>query len=123
MDLPASVKFGDQLVGQKSTSPLRLFNQGNVPFFATSATATGDFQVTQNGCARPVPPRVVGSRDSYCEISLTFAPTAAGTRTGTLTLVDNLSNGTQTVALTGNAITSATVPSITSFRRRPPEPR
>ena len=113
VDLPASMKFGDQLVGQKNTSALRLFNQGTVPFFVTNATATGDFQVTQNGCATPVPPPVVGSRDSYCEISLTFAPRAAGTRTGTLTLVDDLGSRTQTVALTGNAITSATAPSVT----------
>ncbi len=111
--VPPSVDFGDQLVGQKSGGELTFENDGNVSFTVTSATATGDFQVVQNQCATPVPPIGQVLPPSSCQIVLAFAPTAGGTRTGTLTLVDNLQSGTQTVALTGNALTSATIPSIT----------
>src|SRR5882762_11571452 len=36
-----------------------------------------------------------------CTISVTFTPTAAGTRMGTLTITDNATPSTQTVPLTG----------------------
>jgi hypothetical protein len=52
-----------------------------------------------------------------CAISVVFTPTATGSRTGTLSIVDNTSNSAQTVALVGTgadfslsaASTSATV--------------
>src|SRR5258708_16556784 len=50
-----------------------------------------------------------------CTISVKFTPTAAGTRTGTLTLTDNASNSPQTISLTGiGSTTSAVAPSITT---------
>lgn len=47
-----------------------------------------------------------------CTIYATFAPTAIGTRSGTLTLTDNALGGTQTVSLTG--VGSAPYASISS---------
>lgn len=115
--VPGSLGFGDQLVGRTSTNFLTFTNVGAVPFAVTSATATGDFQIVKNQCSTPVPPPAMNpggdSTPSSCEIDVAFKPTAAGTRMGTLTLVDDLPPGMQTVALAGNGLTSATVPSIT----------
>src|SRR5258707_179189 len=60
-------------------------------------------------CGRSVAP------GASCTISVKFTPTAAGTRTGTLTLTDNASNSPQTISLTGiGSTTSAVAPSITT---------
>ena len=47
-----------------------------------------------------------------CTVSVTFTPTAVGSRPGTLTITDNASNSPQTVNLTG---TGTTLPSITGL--------
>ena len=46
-----------------------------------------------------------------CTINVTFTPTSAGAKSGTLTITDNSTNGTtQTVALSGNALAAANSP-------------
>jgi hypothetical protein len=57
----------------------------------SSIAASGDFAET-NTCGSSVPP-------GDCTITVTFKPTVAGTRTGTLTIAD--SAGTQNVQLSG----------------------
>jgi 6-phosphogluconolactonase (cycloisomerase 2 family) len=66
----------------------------------TSAAVTGtnsaDFKLA-NGCTTPVSPQTQG-----CALSVTFTPSASGTRTANLVITDNASPSTQTVALTGS---------------------
>jgi len=76
---------------------LTLTNGGDVPLTITSITTSGDFAQT-DPCGSSVNAR------AGCTINVTFTPTAAGTRSGTLTVTDN-SNGvagsTQAAALSG----------------------
>lgn len=93
------------MVGTPTTAQtITLNNAGTAALTIASIVTTGDFSQTDN-CGASV--GVGGS----CTINVTFTPTAAGTRTGTLTITDN-SNGvagtTQTVALTGSGFSSNT---------------
>jgi hypothetical protein len=105
--LPSSIEFGELLVGQTgAVNGVALQNVGTGAFILTGATVTGDFQITQNTCNAPVAVK------KFCDISINFSPTATGTRTGVLTLTDNLNPTVQTIPLTGNGLTSAPAPTI-----------
>lgn len=87
---PASRSFGNQAVGSSSSSqPVSVTNVSkNQGLKISGVSTTGDFSETDN-CVSPTP-LVVGAS---CTINVTFAPTAAGSRTGAI----NISNG-QTVS-------------------------
>ncbi|WP_348261572.1 choice-of-anchor D domain-containing protein [Telmatobacter sp. DSM 110680] len=107
---PSSITFSDLLVGETgSLGVLAVTNSGSAPFVLSSATVTGDFQITQNTCTSPVPAR------GNCQITMNFSPTGAGTRIGSLILQDNLTPPTQAIQLTGNGLTTAPVPVITAI--------
>lgn len=101
---PTSVNFGNQAVGSKSASQLvTLSNTGSGVLTVTSVKATGDFTET-NGCdgsGSKLPP------ETACAINVTFAPTATGTRTGTLTITDNAAGSPHTVQLTGSGVATS----------------
>src|ERR1700722_12659208 len=108
--LPSSLTFDDLLVGETgSLNGIGIVNQGSGAFILTSATVTGDFQITQDTCNNPVPAKGI------CGISLNFSPTAVGSRTGVLTLTDNLTPSVQTIPLSGNGLTSAPAPTISTI--------
>ncbi len=90
---PGRLDFGNAVIG--STSDPRsivLTNSGNAALTITSIAADGDFAATHN-C-----PASLGAGMS-CTIRVTFTPTALGSRTGNLRLVDNA--GSQSAPLTG----------------------
>jgi YVTN family beta-propeller protein len=92
---PSSLTFSAQLSG--STSPAQavtLTNAGNATLTVSGITASGDFSQT-NTCGASV------STGAKCDVSVTFKPTAGGTRTGTLSISDNAPGSPQTVALSG----------------------
>ncbi|HEV2379464.1 MAG TPA: alkaline phosphatase family protein [Terriglobia bacterium] len=77
-----------------------LSNYNSTSMTISSVTTSGDFSQTNNCPASLLgwnPEKVVPS----CTITVTFTPTAGGTRTGTLTLVDSDSSSPQTVGLSG----------------------
>ncbi|HEV2378874.1 MAG TPA: choice-of-anchor D domain-containing protein [Terriglobia bacterium] len=98
---PASLSFASQLGGTISAGQnVTVTNAGNANLTFTKIAASGDFAVDASGttcvATTPLSPGV------NCAVSVTFKPTAGGTRTGTLTLTDNsVGGGTQTAALTG----------------------
>jgi len=95
VSLPSSLTFPTQLVGTSSGSQsLTLTNTGNAVLTITSITAVGDFSQA-NSCGASVDPA------GNCTISVTFKPTAAGTRTGTVTIADNAPDNPQVVTLSG----------------------
>ena len=114
--LPSLLTFTGQLQGTPSTSqPVTLSNTGNDALTVTNINASGDFSQTNN-CGSSV------AASSSCIINVTFTPTAAGTRTGTLTITDNNDNApgsTQAVSLSGTGIAAAPVvgalPSLLTF--------
>jgi hypothetical protein len=110
VSLPSSISFDDLLVGETgSVNGVAIFNQGSGAFILSSATVTGDFQITQNSCNNPVPDKGI------CEVLINFSPTAAGSRTGVLTLTDNLTPSVQTIALSGTGLTSAPAPTVSTI--------
>ena len=92
---PASLSFGERAIG--TTSPAQsvtLANTGGATATIASLTVTGDYAQTNN-CAS-VPP------DGSCTITVTFTPTAAGSRPGSIVVAGDASNAPLTIALTGS---------------------
>jgi phospholipase C len=98
---PASLSFASQLGGTSSAGQnVTVTNAGNANLTFTKIAASGDFAVDASGttCVATTPL----SPSMNCAVSVTFKPTAGGTRTGTLTFTDNSVGGvTQTAGLTG----------------------
>ena len=92
---PKSLTFSAQAVGTTSApQTVTLTNHGSKILTFGGVTTAGDFAQT-NTCLSGV------NTNKQCTISVTFTPTATGTRTGTLTLVDSGGNSPQVLNLTG----------------------
>ena len=91
---PTSLTFANQAVGTSSAAQtIALTHELSTTLNPTIATS-GDFKES-NTCGTSLGPGL------SCTISVTFAPTAAQTRTGSLTVTDNAANSPQTVSLSG----------------------
>ena len=78
---PTKLAFGTQSVGSVTTLPVQLTNSGQTPFNISNIAVVGSGEFTEvNNC-----PAILSSTMS-CTISVTFAPTVSGARTGTLTV-------------------------------------
>lgn len=98
---PASADFGSVPVYFNSAPKVFTWtNQSTFSASVTSVTATGDYSATASGCAS------VASQAS-CQISVTFKPTALGTRPGVLSV--GTSSQTLTADLTGIGVPDLTV--------------
>ena len=97
---PTTLKFPRQSVG--TTSPAQTVTATNafpLPVTVKKITTSGDFAQTST-C--PAPPASLVSGAS-CTASVTFTPTATGTRTGLLGFVDSAPANPQKVTLIGAA--------------------
>ncbi|HSS93900.1 MAG TPA: choice-of-anchor D domain-containing protein, partial [Candidatus Dormibacteraeota bacterium] len=105
-----TLNFGSVFVGSSSQATqnyvaFRLTNTGTGPLTVNSITVTGtDFPVT-NYCPNGGNPLPAGS---YCMTLVVFAPTAAGTRTGSITFDYNAPGGNQTFQLQGTGVLNPT---------------
>jgi hypothetical protein len=91
----ASLTFTGQLPGTSSAAQsVTVNNTGNATLTISGITISGDFSQT-NTCASSI------NAGAGCTISVTFKPTAGGTRTGALSIADNAVQTPQTVALSG----------------------
>jgi hypothetical protein len=92
---PAELTFAPQATGTTS-APQRavLLDGGSQPLGITRIVASGDFAQT-NTCGSAVP---AGRR---CTITVTFKPTATGTRAGAITITDNAAGSPHKLPLTG----------------------
>src|SRR6266850_1915925 len=105
---PPSLTFSSQLVGTTSAAQVvTLTNSGNATLSITQIVASGDFAQT-NTCGSSL------GAGANCTISVTFIPTATGTRTGAVTLTDNASGSPQTVALSGTGTATPPVLSLST---------
>jgi hypothetical protein len=98
---PDSWTFPSQLGGGSSApEPVTVTNTGAIPLTITGIAVTGDSEdFSASGCAsQTLQP------GGTCTIQVTFTPTAAGVRNGTLTIDANVSCGQVTVALSGTGI-------------------
>jgi hypothetical protein len=98
---PASLSFARTVVGSTAAAQtVTVTNSGTTAATVSGVTVSGDFSQTNN-CSSIA---VGGS----CTVTVTFKPTASGTRTGTLTVTSNANNSPTTVGLSGNGIDSTT---------------
>jgi trimeric autotransporter adhesin len=98
------VAFGSQAMNVTSAvKPLTLLNNQTVPLTISGISTSGDFG---QGSTCPLSPNTLAPKLS-CIVSITFTPTALGSRTGTLTVSDDASNSPQTAQLSGAGVIPA----------------
>jgi hypothetical protein len=98
---PSSLTFPSEPVGTTSPAQTATLSNGTASAISiTAVTTSGDFHLASDGCGTSL------AAGASCTVSITFTPTAAGTRTGTLAISD--SAGTQSTSLTGTGGTSST---------------
>ena len=91
----ASLAFANQVVNTASPpQAVTLSNTGNAALSVAEVGTSGDF-AQSNDCGTLV------AAGGACAINVTFNPTAAGLRTGALTINDNAPGSPHTVALSG----------------------
>ena len=90
-----SLTFHTQLVNTASPSlAVTVTNTGNGALIFSSIGVSGDFAETGN-CGQRLQPA------ASCQILVSFRPTTAGPRSGTLTITNNAPGNPQTVSLSG----------------------
>ncbi len=104
---PGSLSFGSVNLGSGSASQtVTVQNPGATAIAVSNVSIIGadpsDFAVTTNSCGASV------AASAGCTVSIIFNPTAAGSRTATLTLTDAAGNSPQTVALAGTGSAAST---------------
>ncbi|HEY6272419.1 MAG TPA: choice-of-anchor D domain-containing protein [Terriglobales bacterium] len=103
------IRFGTVTVGSTGPSKSATFtNLGRSGLSITNIAVTGDYSQTNN-C-----PGSLGAGAS-CQVTVTFKPTAAGTRYGALTVTDSDGSGRQVVNLTGIGTLLSLTPSTLNF--------
>jgi len=85
---------GQEINTTSAPQAVKLSDAGSAPLGISSIVVAGDFAETNN-CGGTVAP------GTSCSVSVTFTPTAVGTRTGTMTLTDTAAGSPQTIKLTG----------------------
>jgi Abnormal spindle-like microcephaly-assoc'd, ASPM-SPD-2-Hydin len=101
------IEFGNVIVGaQSSSQAVQLSNSGNGTLVITKVgfvgANPGDFQAA-GSCVGAGGASVSVAAGSNCTVSVTFAPTAAGSRAATLSVTDNAPNSPQQLPVTGTA--------------------
>ncbi len=94
---PLSVDFGALLVGSNVTLPVQVSNTGTAPVSFTSVSASGDYAAT-GACSAP---GATLAPNATCTLQVTFTPSTAGSRTGTLAVATSATTNPLTVVLTG----------------------
>ena len=93
---PDRLTFAAQKVGTSSAAQVvTINNPGATPLKVTSITISGDYSET-NDCPAKL---TVGKS---CTVNVTFTPTQAGSRTGTLSIKDSALTSVQQITLSGS---------------------
>jgi FG-GAP-like repeat/Abnormal spindle-like microcephaly-assoc'd, ASPM-SPD-2-Hydin/FG-GAP repeat len=97
---PSSLTFPNTALGTSSASmPITLANTGSASLVIRQISSTDPTDFPQTNTCGTLPVTLwVGQS---CTVSVTFTPGTEGTRTGSISIVDNVSSGPQTVPLTG----------------------
>jgi probable HAF family extracellular repeat protein len=105
---PTSLTFSTQAIGTTSAAKtVTLKNTGTASLtirsIAITGTNAGDFAQTHT-CGTTL------AAGTSCTISVTFKPSALGTRTAALSITDNAKRSPQKVALTGTGVAPTCIP-------------
>ena len=97
---PTSLNFGTQTVGTTSAAKnITVTNHEKVTLsfssIALGGAHPGDYKISSNTCGSSL------AAGAQCVVSITFTPTATGTRNATLVLTDSAVTSPQTAGLTG----------------------
>ena len=104
----ASLNFGTVVIDTtKNFNPVTLSNLMNVALTGINITVTGSAYSQVNTCGTSI------AAHTTCSITVTFAPTTAGTQTGTVIIADSAVNSPQTISLTGLGQLPVTVSPLT----------
>jgi Abnormal spindle-like microcephaly-assoc'd, ASPM-SPD-2-Hydin len=98
-----TLSFGNQVVGTSQSLPITLTNSGTAAL-NLSIVASAPF-AQMNNCGTSL------AAAANCTITVTFAPTAPGNASGTVTLTDNAAGSPQVISLTGTS-TAQTSPGV-----------
>ena len=96
---PNALSFGNVATGTSAIQTVTLTNTGNASVSLSQATMTGS-GFTVSGLSLPVT-LAAGQSTSF---SVSFAPTAAGSVTGAVTITSNAGNSPTTITLSGTGI-------------------
>jgi hypothetical protein len=96
-----SIVFNTQTVGMASASrQITVINNSTVQVSVTQVSSSSDTEfATTTDCVGNL------AAGDICSILVTFNPTVAGARTGTVTITSNVSGSPRTVALSGPGVT------------------
>jgi hypothetical protein len=103
---PSTLPFGKVVVSTVSGTKTAIFkNTQTVPLTISSIVISGGNASSDYawGGTCPISPNTLGAGLS-CNITVTFTPSALGSRTSSLTITHSASNSPQSVALTGTGI-------------------
>ena len=115
LTVPSSLTFSSQTVSTTSAAQqVNVQNGGSVTAvlnnFSITGSNAGDFAISANTCGATL------AASASCVVSLTFSPSATGTRSASLQITDSASNSPQTVLLSGTATpASLTITSSIAF--------
>jgi Abnormal spindle-like microcephaly-assoc'd, ASPM-SPD-2-Hydin/PQQ-like domain len=102
---PSSVTFASTTVGSSTAAQTVTLSNGltsslTISGVAISGTNAGDFSIASKTCGTSL------AASANCTASIIFKPTAAGTRTATLSFTDSATNSPQKVSLSGSGSTT-----------------
>jgi hypothetical protein len=96
---PSPLSFGTQTVRSSTQLLLTITNSGNTLLTVTGLAISGanpsDFTIVNNGCSASI------AANASCVVTMKFTPLSTGNRSATLTVTDNVWNGSQRVSLSG----------------------
>ena len=100
---PTSLTFGGQLLNTTSAGKaFTLTNSGSAGLTITSITASGNFGANSN-C--PITPSTLAAA-AHCTITVTFKPSASGSVSGEVTILDSAGGSPHLVNLSGTGLTA-----------------
>jgi hypothetical protein len=109
---PASLSFGDVATGVSAAKAITLTNIGTAALSITTIAITGtnaaDFTQTHT-CGASL------AAGAKCTFSITFAPSATGTRSASLSVTDTAAGSPQLIPLTGVGTTAKLAPATLNF--------
>jgi len=115
---PTTLTFPNQSVGTVSAPQnVTITNTGTATLNISNITTStgGDYSQT-NTCGALLNTLSVGQS---CSVSVTFSPTASGTRSGSLSITDNATGSPQTVAISGTGLAEFSITTTPSLNNNP----
>src|SRR4029077_9715552 len=111
---PTSFNFSTpQLSGTSSSAKVFTFSNVHAnPFNIVSVNTTAEFSVTANTC--PMWPASALSAGANCSVSVDFSPTLGGSINGTLTIANDVVDGSLVIPLSGTGMDFALSAASTS---------